>query len=396
MIVTGQASQPNPSNEVFEIFGEKISKEELGKITATAKRVFDEFPAISMTVVSLTPTKKARFVSHKKGENKKFFLVEEETEVLGKGNFMQVKGVRTFSLEKMTHKDRASMVTAQGELILIPKDSNNDDITHHNSILSKIHQNGYVPGFVKPNRLAKNAEDRFGIFMTRYEGSLSDCCANYDQPDSPIKKTFPLLDFLKGCRVLLEGLKYIHSLGIYHRDIKPANILYSGTKLAFTDFAGSRTTEKIKDILAQTDIEDKIKCSKISGTTSPLYTNFGDKDSLGTLINRKNLSEISNLFEKADIYAFGKTIFEIITKKAILWGRAYRGITVRVIHEGQDHLAFMKLIHGMMKAEGCSNKLIQMIQLMVEPFYVKRISSSEALVLLETVIKELGEPNQKK
>lgn len=54
------------------------------------------------------------------------------------------------------------------------------------------------------------------------------------------KGSFTELDAIKVTKMVMEGLKYLHSLGITHRDLKPENLLYyhpgNESKILITDF----------------------------------------------------------------------------------------------------------------------------------------------------------------
>ncbi|XP_045625988.2 serine/threonine-protein kinase H1 homolog [Procambarus clarkii] len=61
---------------------------------------------------------------------------------------------------------------------------------------------------------------------------------------------------VKVLRMVLEGVKYLHGLGITHRDLKPDNLLYyhpgNDSRLMITDFGLAHTRKSADDVLMST------------------------------------------------------------------------------------------------------------------------------------------------
>lgn len=68
--------------------------------------------------------------------------------------------------------------------------------------------------------------------------------------------SFTEQDAVKALRMLLEGMKYLHSLGITHRDLKPENLLYANahpdSKLLITDFGLASSRRSGDDVTMKT------------------------------------------------------------------------------------------------------------------------------------------------
>ena len=48
-------------------------------------------------------------------------------------------------------------------------------------------------------------------------------------------KSFDETEAVRSVKQILEGLRYLHNIGIAHRDLKPENILYSHSGMLSTD-----------------------------------------------------------------------------------------------------------------------------------------------------------------
>ncbi|XP_064117955.1 serine/threonine-protein kinase H1 homolog [Macrobrachium nipponense] len=63
-------------------------------------------------------------------------------------------------------------------------------------------------------------------------------------------------DAVKALKMVLEGVKYLHNLGITHRDLKPDNLLYyhpgTDSRLMITDFGLAHTRKSADDVLMST------------------------------------------------------------------------------------------------------------------------------------------------
>lgn len=68
--------------------------------------------------------------------------------------------------------------------------------------------------------------------------------------------SFTEMDATKALQMVLEGLRYLHSLGITHRDLKPENLLYyhpgNDSKLLITDFGLAFSRKASDEIMMKT------------------------------------------------------------------------------------------------------------------------------------------------
>ncbi|GBG76369.1 hypothetical protein CBR_g22116 [Chara braunii] len=123
--------------------------------------------------------------------------------------------------------------------------------------------------------------------------------------------TFPPLTLTQRASIALqiaEGLRYLHSSvvpPVIHRDIKSSNVLVRDGEegkihAVVSDFGLATFVERVYDA----SVEDVVRSTSAAGTKGymdPMYVN-----------NRK-------LTVKADVYAFGVVIYELLTGKRAIW-----------------------------------------------------------------------------
>ena len=123
-----------------------------------------------------------------------------------------------------------------------------------------------------------------------------------------------LWDILKQC---LEGLVYLHSLGLIHRDIKPTNILMnSNGEIKFSDFNISVTTniEKAKHFTEDNEKEELLINN---------MTKVGSGQYKAPEIQNLNIS-CKKYDEKVDIYSLGITFCALTFHKIRLPLNCYK------------------------------------------------------------------------
>ena len=151
--------------------------------------------------------------------------------------------------------------------------------------------------------------------------------------DGTLKDFIPSL-YLENERIsiiyqMISGIAYLHTRGILHRDIKPDNVLvYEGKNIRLTDFGLSMT----------------YGCYVPAGLTKKAYT---------LPYRAPEVMKKEEYSTKADIWALGATLFEIVTqgkygslfwKKGILNDReAFEHI--HNILELQEHITMMRKSH---------------------------------------------------
>ena len=128
---------------------------------------------------------------------------------------------------------------------------------------------------------------------------------------------------------ILNGLKYLHKLGIIHRDINPNNILFDvGDNAKITNFGLSSLLNKNQKIIIskdsnqekemlikKTDLEKKDKTynrleDTFDGDNQNLISEYSNEENIDysspEIINQQEYNE------KCDIYYLGKTIFRLM------------------------------------------------------------------------------------
>lgn len=108
--------------------------------------------------------------------------------------------------------------------------------------------------------------------------------------EGDLKGRFSITDYLKFTMQVCDGLMYLHKNNVIHRDIKPDNILlYSTNLVKIADFGIARLFEEGESV------------STVAG--SPPYA------------APEQMKRQGNITPAADIYALGKTLYSLITKK---------------------------------------------------------------------------------
>jgi tetratricopeptide (TPR) repeat protein len=122
------------------------------------------------------------------------------------------------------------------------------------------------------------------------------------------EKQLPLEDALQITREVAEALSYAHAHDVVHRDIKPANILLSGTHALVADFGIAKAiSEADKESLTQTGIA--------VGTPEYMSPEQGSGEHGVDL--------------RADIYALGCVLYEMLAGEPPYTGRTAQSILAR-------------------------------------------------------------------
>lgn len=108
---------------------------------------------------------------------------------------------------------------------------------------------------------------------------------------TPVGTVIPETEALGLFRQVIEAVAFAHSEGVLHRDLKPENILFLEGRPVVADFG--------------------LALRQFSGSTTLTMTNVG----MGTLAYSapEQFTDAHNVDERADVYALGKILFELLT-----------------------------------------------------------------------------------
>ncbi len=156
-----------------------------------------------------------------------------------------------------------------------------------------------------------------GLVMELVEGpTLADRIA---QGPIPIDEALPI------AKQIAEALEAAHELGIIHRDLKPANIkLRPDGMVKVLDFGLAKATEPAGVMSSSQSMSPTI--------TTPAMTQMGMI--LGTAAYMSPEQARGKAVDKrADIWAFGCILFEMLTGKRAFRGEITSDVLAAVIHE---------------------------------------------------------------
>jgi tetratricopeptide (TPR) repeat protein len=122
------------------------------------------------------------------------------------------------------------------------------------------------------------------------------------------EKQLPLEDALQITREVAEALSYAHAHDVVHRDIKPANILLSGTHALVADFG-------IAKAISEADDESLTQTGIAVGTPEYMSPEQGSGEHGVDL--------------RADIYALGCVLYEMLAGEPPFTGRTAQSILAR-------------------------------------------------------------------
>ena len=207
---------------------------------------------------------------------KKYFSGKYEfIRLLGKGGFAEVY----LALDKMLERKVAIK-------ILLPQHASDPDIVKRFIREARLYAKLEHPNLISIYETGI-AEGTAFIVMRYVKG---DNLKSYIQKD--LKTRLALAPEL--IRALSAALSYIHEKGIIHRDVKPANIILEdgGKNIYLADFGIARSDAS--QTMTQT--------GSIMGT--PYY--ISPEQIKGGIVD-----------QRSDIYAFGATLFELVTGKPV-------------------------------------------------------------------------------
>jgi eukaryotic-like serine/threonine-protein kinase len=152
----------------------------------------------------------------------------------------------------------------------------------------------------------------------------SNICALYDVgPDylvmeyiegAPLKGPLPLDQALKYASQICDALDAAHKKGIVHRDLKPANILVTKAGIKLLDFGLAKQCGPLEQ---SDDTRPLTREGTIAGTLHYMAP--------------EQLQGKSNVDSRADIFAFGCVLYEMLTGKRAFDGPDRASVTVAVM-----------------------------------------------------------------
>ena len=129
-------------------------------------------------------------------------------------------------------------------------------------------------------------------------GDLSDFIEAHDESKNPISEEVLWSLFLQ----CMEGLTYVHKMGVIHRDIKPGNILMDNNmNIKIGDFGVSAVKKNKNEI----DENPNVKYLNAS------YMQYGGTEIHSSGYEAKEMMEGAEYDQKIDVYSMGVTFHEL-------------------------------------------------------------------------------------
>ncbi len=148
-----------------------------------------------------------------------------------------------------------------------------------------------------------NAQQARGFFVTEYiEGAIDGEAWLEKEGHLPVKMALPV------AQQIAQGLQIAHQAGIYHLDLKPANLLFkrteTGVAVKIIDFGLSQVANSLRDEVAGQKTR--------TGLTTFGQAIFGTLD-YAPPEQQGYAESFGKPSAKSDIFAFGKTLYRLLT-----------------------------------------------------------------------------------
>jgi tRNA A-37 threonylcarbamoyl transferase component Bud32/tetratricopeptide (TPR) repeat protein len=131
----------------------------------------------------------------------------------------------------------------------------------------------------------------------------------------------PLPDAIAIVRDVAAALHHAHAAGVVHRDIKPENILLSGGKAMVTDFGIARAVNNASD---------------------QILTELGVALGTPQYMSPEQAGGSEQVDGRADIYALGCVLFEMLAGEPPFTGRTAQALLARHLHERPPSLQVVR------------------------------------------------------
>lgn len=251
------------------------------------------------------------------------FEIQEE---LGRGGMGVVYRARQLSLNRIVALKVLSGAGLQNERAIarFQKEAQAAARLHHTNIVpiyAQGHEQGcffYAMELIAGRSLDKVLQDA-DAFFRRPHGSGPALASSASSAGAAGQSTVraghraPARDFKRIARLLAEvadALQHAHDQGVVHRDIKPQNLLLGGDdRLHITDFGLARILDEPGLTLT----------TEIVGT--PAY------------MSPEQLRSGTRIDARADIYALGVTLYELLTHERPFQAETYERLIHQVLHK---------------------------------------------------------------
>ncbi|CAD8077040.1 unnamed protein product [Paramecium primaurelia] len=190
---------------------------------------------------------------------------------------------------------------------------------------------------------------------------ITELCrgGNLDQAIKKLEEPLPFLTVKVIFRQIVEGIKYMHDIGLMHRDIKPANILFR-KPISLKQFGlQAQDGPLISDFGVSSTIQKQLNVYQFCGSYGYMAPEI--------FVCEEDKSKSYN--EKCDVFSLGCLLYELTTTKPLFSGNNLKQ------SNKECNINMNKLL------EDCfgNRQLINLLMKMLNPNPDQRISCSEVL-----------------
>src|SRR5579863_930995 len=154
---------------------------------------------------------------------------------------------------------------------------------------------------------------------------------------APVKGPLPLVTALDYAKQIADALEAAHERGVIHRDLKPANILLTpNDRIKVLDFGLAKNAE------APSPDPESSPTMTISPTRAGMI--------LGTAAYMApEQARGKNVDKRADIWAFGVVLYEMVTGKRLFEGETISDILAGVLKSEPDLMQVPPQVRGLLQ-----------------------------------------------